>query len=101
MSCKTLSLTCDMLHVYVHHCPTVYLKTAVSSYAVLFYERIFLQCRRVAGSRMTAMYHLCYDDGPHWATELMQLCFMFEIFSKVNWIDRHFTAAEYISHHEE
>ena len=50
---------------------------------------------------MTAMYHLCYDDGPHWATELMQLCFMFEIFSKVNWIDRHFTAAEYISHHEE
>ena len=29
------------------------------------------------------MYHLCYDDGPHWATEPMQLCFMFENFHKV------------------
>ena len=41
------------------------------------------------------MYHLCYDDGPHWATEPMQLCFMFETFSKVKVIDGHYTAAEY------
>ena len=37
----------------------------------------------MAGGRTSVLYHIGYDDGPHWGTELMHTALMFEDLKRV------------------